>query len=92
MSVKTDTLMATSIRGINIGIFDVKEKLKLHSRIKKLTRLKNKETLDCAELRLYDINKKRTNFRTNKVGFYDILFLLFHIVLLYMYCTKEGLL
>ncbi len=92
ISVKYKTLKSASIRGINIGLFDIKNKLKLHSRVKKLTKLKNKEIGEYSELRLYDINKHRTNYRTNKVGFYDILFLLFHVVLLYIFCIEEGLL
>ena len=92
MNVKYKTLFAASSRGIHIGFFNIIGKLKLHFRVKKLTRLRNKETLEYSELRLYDINKHRTNYRTNKVGFYDILFLVFHLVLLYIYCIEEGLL
>ena len=92
IETKYKTLLAASIRGIHIGFFDIKGKLKLHSRIKRLTKIKNEEILLYSELRLYDINKHRTNYRTNKVGFYDILFLVFHLVLLYIYCIEEGLL
>lgn len=91
MNVKYKTLFAASSRGIHIGFFNIIGKLKLHFRVKKLTRLRNKETLEYSELRLYDINKHRTNFRTNKVGFFDIFFLLFHLVLLFIYCLEEGL-
>lgn len=92
IETKYKTLLAASIRGIHIGFFDIKGKLKLHSRIKRLTKIRNEEILLYSELRLYDINKHRTNYRTNKVGFYDILFLVFHLVLLYIYCIEEGLL
>ena len=92
INVKYKTLKAASIRGINIGLFDIKEKIKLNKRVRMLTKLKSKEISESSELRLYDINKHRTNYRTNKVGFYDILFLLFHLVLLYIYIDLEGLL
>ncbi len=92
MMVKNDVMLASSVRGIHIGLFSVKTKIRLNKKIRELTRIRSKEMNECAELRLYDINKHRTNFRTNKVGFYDILFLIFHIVLLYMYATLEGLL
>ena len=90
ISVKYKTIRAASIRGIQIGFFNIKEKIRLFKRVRMLTKLKNKEITDSAELRLYDINKHRTNYRTNKVGFYDILFLLFHLLLLYVYIDMEG--
>lgn len=92
ISVKYKTIKAASIRGIHIGFFNIVEKIKLNKRVLMLTKLHNKEISDCAELRLYDINKHRTNYRTNKVGFYDIIFLLFHLLLLYVYIDMEGLL
>ena len=92
LETKNKILLSSSMRGVNIGFFDIKRKIKLHKKVKKLTKVRNEETFLYSELRLYDINKHRTNFRTNKVGFYDILFLVFHLVLLYIYCIEEGLL
>jgi energy-coupling factor transporter transmembrane protein EcfT len=63
----------------------------MHNRIRKLTKLKSKEIRECSELRLYDVRKKRTNYRPIKVGFYDIFFLLFHISLIFVFLISEEL-
>lgn len=36
------------------------------------------------KIRLYDVNRRRTNYRSNKVGVFDVLILLIHIVLFFL--------
>jgi len=42
--------------------------------------------------RLFDIKKKRTNYRVNKFTFYDAAFIAFHLLILFAYVTISGLL
>ena len=45
--------------------------------------LKNADELsDAMEIRLYNVNKKRTNFRQNKWGFFDTYLVLIHLLIL----------
>ena len=64
--------------------------LKVHSNIRRLIKNKNKEIRECSELRLFDIKKYRTNYRTNKVNYNDIFFLLFHIGLIVVHLRESG--
>src|SRR5574344_214672 len=43
------------------------------------TKRKNKERYFASRLRLYNVKRYRTNYRTNKIGFYDIVFFSFHL-------------
>ena len=91
MTVKYKLVKSSSSRGViykRLGLF---KKIRFSSNVRRLTRLKNEEILNESELRLFDIKKKRTNLSVYKVGFYDIIFLLFHLVLLFAYVIDEGL-
>ena len=77
----------------HLNIFKrIKYFFKVHSNIRRLTKNKNKEIESASENRLFDLQTYRTNFRTNKVAFYDIFFLLFHLVLVYAHAVESGLL
>ncbi len=91
IAVKYKTIKSSSSRGVTYNNINLFKKISLHFNIRRLTKLKNKEISEYSELRLFDIKKKRTNYRTNKVGFYDIIFLLFHLMLIYAYVIEEGL-
>ena len=52
---------------------------------------KNNETLLSLRLRGYNERKQRTNYRTNKIGFYDIIFILFHILLVVALLKESGI-
>ena len=95
LTVKYKTLKASSSRGIDYNSLNIFKRFlllfKIRKNIRRLTNYKSNEISKCSELRLYDIKKYRTNYRTNKVGFYDIFFLLFHIVLLYAHALEGGL-
>lgn len=56
------------------------------------TKRKNRDIYFSSCLRLYNTKKYRTNYRTNKIGFYDIVFLSFHLLLVYAFIKERGLL
>ena len=88
-SVKYKTITSSVSRGIVYGKLSFIKKIKLHFNIRRLTKEKNKEIISESKLKNFDIKKRRTNFRTNKLGFNDIFFLLFHLLILYA-CLNEG--
>lgn len=94
LSVEYKTLKASSSRGIDYYHTNIIGKTyafsKVYGNIRRLVKNKNKEISFNSELRLYDIKKYRTNYRTNKVGFFDIILLLLHIILIYAHLTSIG--
>ncbi len=53
---------------------------------------KIKKTSEVSKLRMFNVKRKRSNLRVNYVGFYDFVFLSFHIALLISYIFERGLL
>ena len=96
LTVEYKAFKASASRGVDyshLNIFKrIKYFFKVHSNIRRLTKNKNKEIESASEIRLFDLQTYRTNFRTNKVAFYDISFLLFHLVLVYAHAVESGLL
>ena len=96
LTVQYRAFKASASRGLDFRNMNLLKRISLsynvNKNIRRLTKNKNKEINECSELRLYDIRKYRTNYRTNKVAFYDIFFLIFHILLVYAYAVEEGLL
>ena len=90
MSVKYKTITASVSRGIIYRKLSILKKIKLHFNIRRLTKLKSKEILEESKLRLFDIKKKRTNYRSNRISFNDIFFLLFHIGLIIVHLIEVG--
>ena len=43
-------------------------------------------------LRLFHDRRKRSNYRSNKIGLYDIFFTLFHLALVYAVLIERGIL
>ncbi len=93
-SIEYKTYKAASSRGIDYyhsNLFGrIYAYFKIHSNFKKLRRQKISEIQDCSELRLFDIKKYRTNYRTNRVNYNDIFFLLFHIGLIVVHLIESG--
>ena len=58
--------------------------------IRKLIKYRNTEIQRCSEMRLYDLKKYRTNYRTNRVNYNDIFFLLFHLGLILVHLIESG--
>lgn len=57
---------------------------------KRIRKLMNKEMAFSQELRMYNVRKYRTNYRTNKISYFDIFFLIFHLVLVYAALVEGG--
>ena len=95
LTVEYKALKAASSRGIDYEHSNILTRyavlLKIHSNVRRLTKYRNKETSFSSELRLYDIKQYRTNYRTNKVGFYDMFFLLLHLALIVTYLVECGI-
>lgn len=96
VTVEYKTFKAASSRGIDYHNLNIIKRIKLfvkvHKNIMRITNNKSKEIAECSEMRLFDLRQYRTNYRTNKVAFYDIFFLLFHVVLIYAYLVEGGIL
>jgi len=96
MSVEYKVLKAQSSRGIdynNSTIFGRMYALNnILSNIFSLTKEKNKEIQFSEKLRLYNVKTYRTNYRTNKIGIYDIIFLSFVLLMIYAYIKEKGIL
>lgn len=95
LTVEHKTFKIVSSRGFDYYYSNVITRAMLFTRvkgrIKKLIKIKNKEIALCQQLRLFSLKKYRTNYKTNKVAFNDIFFLLFHLVLMYAYLVDGGL-
>lgn len=94
MNVEYKTLKAQASRGIDYyhtNIFGrMYAVMSLYLNVHRLTRRKNREIALSRELKLFNLRRYRTNYRTNKVGFYDIFFTAFHILLILAYLKDKG--
>ena len=94
MNVEYKTLKAQASRGIDYyhtNIFGrMYAVMSLYLNVHRLTRRKNREIALSSELKLFNLRRYRTNYRTNKVGFYDIFFTAFHILLILAYLKDKG--
>ncbi len=94
--VNYKTIKAQSSRGIdyyNSNIFGRGYVfMSLLSNSLRLTKVKSKEINYASELKLYNDKRYRTNYETNRVGFNDIFFFMFHLALLYACVVEKGLL
>lgn len=90
-SVKYNLYVTSSQRGIIYNKLSISRRLYLHFSTRRLTKIKSKQIVLENSLKQFDIKKQRTNLRTNKVGFNDIFFLIFHLMLMYSYLIEGGL-
>ena len=94
--VEYKTLKAQASRGIDYyhsNIFGrANAILNIWSNVLRLTKTKSKEIAFASELKLFNIKIYRTNYRTNKVGFFDVILVAFHLVLICAYIVESGLL
>ncbi len=92
--IEYKTFKAASSRGIDYyhgTIFGrIYAYLKIHSNFRYLIKHKIGLINECSELRLFDIRKYRTNYRTNRVSYNDIFFLLFHLGLILVHLIESG--
>ena len=84
MDTKNQVLKSSYSRG-------VKSSKRMFFTTRRLTKRNIDEIKNASELRLYNVKQYRTNYRTSKIGFTDILFLVFHILLIVVYAVEEGL-
>ncbi len=86
-------MKAQTCRGIDYTSFKIKDKLiGLKSLMLPMFIYSFKradELTNSMELRLYNINKKRTNFRMNKWSFFDTYMLLIHTIILLLLVIRE---
>lgn len=89
-------LKTQASRGIDYNHSDILGKIYAVSNTFKnafrLTKYKIKSINYVYNLRIFKVNKKRSNLRINYVGFYDFVFLSFHLILLIGYILERGLL
>lgn len=94
--VEYKTLKASASRGIDYSHSNIFGRwyalIKMYSNINRLTKKRNRDIAFASELKLFNIKKFRTNYRVNRVGFYDVFFTLFHLVLIYAVIVEKGLL
>ena len=95
LTVEHKTFKIVSSRGFDYYYSNIISRALIFTRVKgkirKMMKRRNEEIAFCQELRLFNIKKYRTNYRTNKVGFYDIFLILFHLCLIYAYLVDGGL-
>ncbi len=89
-------LKSQASRGIDYAHSDIVGRCYARCKIFRVTLYqafrKSKQIKEEAELRLFNTKKFRTNLRYNKVGFYDLIFLAFHILLIVAYVYDRGIL
>ena len=96
LTVEHKTFKIVSSRGFDYYYSNILTRALIFTRVKgkirKMMKRRNEEIAFCQELKLFNIKKYRTNYRTNRVGFYDVFLLLFHLCLIYAYLVDGGLL
>lgn len=95
VGVEYSILKSASSRGVNYYHTNIIKRIiiffKLRSSIQRKTRDKSRDILFESELRLFNLKRKRTIYRKNKVGFVDIFLLLFHLLFVYIYLSEKGI-
>ena len=94
LTVEYKTLKAEASRGIDYFHSNIFGRMNavgtIYGNILALTKRKSRDIAFASELRLYNMKRYRTNYRTNRVGFYDIFYTAFHLVLIYAYLVQKG--
>ena len=94
LTVEYKTLKAEASRGIDYFHSNMFGRMNavgtIYRNILALTKRKSRDIAFASELRLYNMKRYRTNYRTNRVGFYDLFFTVFHLVLVYAYLVQRG--
>ena len=92
--IEYKTFKAASSRGIDYYHSNLLGRiyayLKVHSNFRRLIKYRLSEIQKCSEMRLFDLKKYRTNYRTNRVNYNDIFFLLFHLGLILVHLIESG--
>lgn len=95
LTTEQEVLKSASARGLDYYHGDILSKIyAVVSSFKNTLRLTFKKISDikfASELRMYSVTKFRTNLRTNKVKFFDIMLLLVHFLFILYYIREVGL-
>lgn len=95
LTVRGKAYKAAASRGIDYYNTDIINRslifMKLQFSVKRLHDYKNKMTHINNNLKLFSLKTYRTNYRTNKVSFNDIFFLIFHLLLIYTCIIEAGI-
>lgn len=87
-------LKSQSSRGIDYNHSDILGRfyaiIKAYINVFRLTFKKSKDIKRNEEIRLFNIKKRRTNYRTNRVGFYDLMFFIFHLCIVISLLAERG--
>lgn len=94
LTVEYKTLKAEASRGIDYFHSNMFGRMNavgtIYRNILALTKRKSRDIAFASELRLYNMKRYRTSYRTNRVGFYDLFFTVFHLALVYSYLVQRG--
>lgn len=94
LTVEYKTLKAEASRGIDYFHSNMFGRMNavstIYGNILALTKRKSRDIAFASELRLYNMKRYRTNYRTNRVGFYDLFYTVFHLALVYAYLVQRG--
>ena len=95
LTTEHEVLKSASARGLDYYHSDILAKISVVlSSFKNTIRLTIKKIHDikfASELRMYSVTKFRTNLRTNKVRFFDIMLILVHLIFILSYIKEVGL-
>lgn len=96
ITTENKILKSQSSRGIDSVYSDIFGRsyaiTKSYLNVLRLAFKKSKDIRRNEEVRLFNIKKHRTNYRTNKVGFYDMMFFLFHACIVICVLIERGVL
>ena len=94
LTVEYKTLKAEASRGIDYFHSNMFGRMNavgtIYRNILALTKRKSRDIAFASDLRLYNMKRYRTSYRTNRVGFYDLFFTVFHLALVYSYLVQRG--
>lgn len=96
ITTENKILKSGSSRGIDYNHSDILGRSyavsKVYINVLRLTFKKSKDIRRNEEARLFNVRKHRTNYRTNRVGFYDLMFFLFHLCIVVSVLAERGIL
>ena len=94
-TVEHKALKAAASRGIDYYHANIFKRLYatliIGKNLFKINKQRNIEIDKCSKYRLYNVRKHRTNYKTNKIGFYDIAFISFHLLIIFAYISIRGI-
>ena len=94
ISTEYQVLKAIETRGVNYYKNNILNKFLIRRKIFKsvfvITKRKINDIKNEAMIRMFSLKKFRTNFRVNKFSFYDLVYLIFHLFLIFTLLYEKG--